>query len=108
LVAAVLREAEPRQSPVEDAGGVVHLAVAQQVDDRARPAHCAASAGGVAVAAAFAAAGSASSITCHVSSSRAAETNHASKARGGGYTPRASSAWKRAGSRHVAAAWAPA
>ena len=63
---------------------------------------------GVAVAAARAAAGSASAIVCQQSSSSAVETNQASKALGGGYTPRSSSAWKNAGKRQVAAAWAAA
>jgi hypothetical protein len=37
-------------------------------------------------------------------SSMAAETNHASNALGGGYTPRESSPWKNAGKRQVWAA----
>jgi hypothetical protein len=62
----------------------------------------------VAVAAALAAAGMAASIADQESSSRAAETNHASNALGGAYTPRSSSAWKNAGNRQVAAACAAA
>jgi hypothetical protein len=38
LVAAVLGEVVAGQPAVEDPGGVVHLAVTQQVDDRARAA----------------------------------------------------------------------
>ena len=62
----------------------MHLAVAQQVHDRAHGRHCAASVGAIAVAAAFAACGRASSITYQASSSSAVETNHASNALGGG------------------------
>ena len=86
---------------VEDGVRVVHLPVAEHVHDgtgraragpagRCRPSvgprarHCAASVGERAVAAAFAAYGRASSIVCQASSSRAVETNHASKALGGG------------------------
>ena len=68
------------QPPVEDAGRVVHLAVAEQVHDRGL-AHGAPST--VADAAARAACGSASATREIASSSCAAERNHDSYADGG-------------------------
>ena len=84
-----VRQPEPRQPAVEHLGGVVHLAVAEQVHDGLL-AHAAAS------AAARAAAGSAERTRSSASPVSAALTNHDSNADGGRYTPRASSAWKKA------------
>jgi len=74
-------EAVAGQAPVEHLLRVVHLAVAEEVDDGAAPGH---HHGRTALAAAWAAAGSAASMTANASSSSAAETNHASNALGGG------------------------
>ena len=79
---AEVGEVEPVAAAVEDALGVVDLAVAEQVDDRLHqerflPSEAAAA------AAARAAAGSASRTVCTARSSWAADTNHASYAEGG-------------------------
>ena len=72
---AVAGEAEAGETAVQDAVGVVDLSVAHHVDDRV---HQALSPGVAAVAAACAAAGSASAICEKASSSSAADTNQAS------------------------------
>jgi hypothetical protein len=78
---AEVGEVEAVAAAVEHAVGVVHLAVAQQVDDRSGvPVIARASS---VAAAARAASGSASSTVCTARSSWAAETNHASYADGG-------------------------
>ena len=78
-----------RQPPVEDALGVVDLAVAHEVDQRGLG-HA------VPSAARRAAPGSASATRSRARSSCAAETNHASKALGGSETPASSIPWKKA------------
>ena len=78
---AEVGEVEAVAAAVEDAVGVVHLAVAQQVDDRVGGAGHRT---GLSVAAAArAASGRASSTVCTARSSWAAERNHASYADGG-------------------------
>ncbi len=86
-------QVESRQAAVENVVRVVHLAMSQQMDDSAL-AHAPASAREP--AAARAACGNASAIRSIAASSWAAETNQASKADGGAYTPRSSNAWKKA------------
>ena len=100
VLASGVREPVAGQAAVEDALGVVDLAVADQVDRRAQRAH-----GAVAAAAARAAPGSASAITENASSSSAAEMKHASNTLGGQYTPASSRAWKNGGKRQVSAAF---
>src|SRR6266536_3848186 len=78
---------EPGQPAVQDLVRVVHLAVAQQVHD-GPGAHV------DTAAAARAAYGSAAATTSRAASSSAPDTNHASYALGGRYTPRASISWK--------------
>ena len=77
---AEVGEVEPVAAAVEDALGVVDLAVAEQVDDRLHQVAVLPVAG--AAAAARAAAGSASRTVCTARSSWAADTNHASYADG--------------------------
>ncbi|CKT44324.1 Uncharacterised protein [Mycobacterium tuberculosis] len=72
-------QVESGQPPVQDAGRVVHLTVAHHVD-LGFLGHQA----GLSWAAARAAAGSALAIRPNAASSKAAETNHASKALHGG------------------------
>src|SRR5699024_4987761 len=98
---AVQRKPEVRQPAVEDARGIVDLAVAQEVHHRADITflgHCSPS---CACAAATAAACAAVSMVANASSSSAADTNQVSNALAGAYTPWSSSAWKNAGYRHV-------
>src|SRR5271155_5054023 len=97
---------ESGQSPVEHAVGVVHLAVADQVNAGLFGHQGVLS--WAAVAALRAARGKASAIRSNAASSRAAETNHASKALQGGETPPSSSAWKNGAKRHVSLARADA
>ena len=78
---SLVGQAESRQPPVQHAVGVVHLAVAHQVDSGLFGHQGVLS---LAAAAALAAAGSASAIRANAASSSAAETNHASKALQGG------------------------
>src|SRR6185312_715620 len=87
---AQLGELVAGQAAIKNLRRVVHLAVAQDVNDRPHvsPSDPA--------AAARAAAGSAAAIASSASASMAALTNHASNALGGRYTPPASIAWKNA------------
>lgn len=82
LCRAGLGQAVPRQPTVENPGGVVHLAMAHDVDSSLFSHQGLLS--GVALAAARAAVGNASAIRSNAVSSRAAETNHASNALHGG------------------------
>ena len=77
-LAAEVGQVEVGQPAIEDLGGVVHLAVAEQVDHRAGTGHGLSSSGLTARAAACAAAGSAAAIRSRAPSSCAAETNQAS------------------------------
>ena len=75
---AELGEPEAGEAPVEDAGRVEDLAVAQQVDDGAGAHAYSFAMSGCAADAAFAAAGSAATSRSSAVSSCDAETNHAS------------------------------
>ena len=87
---ALVGQVKSGQPAVEDAAGVVHLAVPHHMDagllgHQAFPS-------GVALAAARGREGSASAMRPNAVSSSAAETNHASNALHGGYTPASSRA----------------
>ncbi len=92
-------EVEARAPAVEHAVGVVHLAVAQQVDDRVVVRLIAVVPAVAAAAGPARRPGRASSTVCTARSSWAADRNHASYADGGRWTPASSMAWKNARER---------
>ena len=105
---AVRRQPEAGQPAVEDPVRVVHLTVAQEVDDgadRPRPASLVSSAG-----AAARPRGVRQGVVdaCQASSSRAVETNHASKALRRRVDPAVQQRVEERREPPVCAAWAPA